>query len=245
MKKTISHFLLILTLGLLLAGCGKTDGSGKAGKGAVNEAGESEIGVHHKVYHFRLEGLTKEGKDQWYLEGKFAKVVGSDVIIRDIKGEGSKGDIEAVLIADGGVYNKETGVTELKGNVLIATSDNGRISMDYARWDTSKEEITTDSDVKIEHSGITLDGTGAIVKPNQEWAELTKNIKAIDSTKRIITCEGPLQVNYKKRVAIFNNNVVIVDPEGKICAEKLIAYFNPDTREIERLEWIGDVKAVY
>ncbi|NQT21893.1 MAG: LPS export ABC transporter periplasmic protein LptC [Candidatus Omnitrophica bacterium] len=240
-----SLVIMVLCLVFFLSGCENKSVKKSVTKDIISEDSEEEIAIQHKVHHFKLEGFTKTGKDQWYLEGEFAKVLESDIILSNIKGESFSDKINVVLTADNGVFRRLTGATELEGNVIITTSDNGRLTMDFANWDAAKEEVTTDSSVVIEHSGIILEGKGALVKPKKEWAMLMEGIKAKDSTDRVITCNGPLEVDYKQRRAIFNNEVIITDPDGKICADKLVAYFNPDTREIERLEWIGDVKAVY
>ena len=149
------------------------------------------------------------------------------------------------LTAENGVYNRDTGRTKLIGNVNVISSDGGKLTMDYAEWIADKEEVITDSHVVIEHSGIILEGDGARVLPKQKWAMLKNTIKAVDSNGRIITCDGPLEVDYEKKEAIFSNNVRVTEGETKLRADKMIAYFNPDTKAIERIQWVGDVEVVY
>ena len=108
-----------------------------------------------------------------------------------------------------------------------------------------QQEIKTDSRIKIIHSGVTLKGTGARVLPRQKWAILQKKIRANDTENRIITCDGPLEVDYKERKAIFNNNVEIKEKEGMINANKVVAYIDPEKKTIEKIEWLGDVKCTY
>ena len=95
------------------------------------------------------------------------------------------------------------------------------------------------------HNGIVLEGEGASVLPKKKWAILEKNIRVTDLSDRIITCDGPLEVDYNNRKAIFNNNVEIIEKEGSMYANKVIAYFDPDKRIIEKIEWLGDVKCTY
>ncbi|MCK4463470.1 MAG: LPS export ABC transporter periplasmic protein LptC, partial [Candidatus Omnitrophica bacterium] len=249
--------LLAMTIALigfifLIGGCGKKSVGEKSGekiektvRAEVGDRSKEEIDIKHKVHGFKLEGFTKTGENQWYIEGDFAKIIDKDIILNSIKGESFGKDISVILTADKGIYNRGSGLTELNGNVIVTTSDGGKVSMDFARWDAKKGEIETDSHVIIEHGGIMLEGRGALVRPKQKWAMLEKEIKVRDASNRVITCDGPLEVDYGKREAVFNNNVQILDTEGRMSANKLVAYFDPDTRTIERIEWIGDVECIY
>ncbi len=250
-----SHILatiLIIGFVFLVSGCGKKSVGEKSGekiektlKAEVGDRAKQDLDIKHKVHNFKLEGFTKSGENQWCIGGDFAKIIDKDIILSNIKGENFGKDISVILTADKGIYNRGTGLTELSGNVIVTTSDGAKVSMDFARWDANKEEIETDSHVIIEHGGIILEGRGALVRPKQKWAMLQKEIKVRDASNRVITCDGPLEVDYEKSEAVFNNNVQIIDTEGRMSANKLIAYFDPDTRTIERIEWIGDVECTY
>lgn len=241
-----SSFLIMLCLVFLVAGCGEKSVGEKIEDTIKSERGdEKAIDIKHRVHHFKLEGFTKKGDDQWYLEGEFAKLIDSDIVLSKIKGKTLDKDLTVMLTADNGIYNRISGCTELKGNVIITTSDGGKVTMDFARWNAAEEEVKTDSHVRIEHGSIVLEGMGALVRPKEKWAILEKEIKATDISKRVITCDGPLEVDYEKRRAIFNNNVEITDPQSKMYANKVVAYFDPEKRSIEKVEWLGDVKCIY
>ena len=53
------------------------------------------------------------------------------------------------------------------------------------------------------------------------------------ATKTTITCDGPLELNYKKNRASFLNNVKVEDREGNIFADRIDVYYNPTTRRIK------------
>ena len=90
-----------------------------------------------------------------------------------------------------------------------------------------------------------VEGLGALVMPQKKWAVINKNVKMSDKNGRVITCNGPLEVDYEERKAILKNNVKIIDTEGTMYADEMIAYFDSDKRQIEKIEWLGNVKAVY
>ncbi len=207
---------------------------------------ESNLQYRQEVTSFKLEGFAKNGENQWSVQGQFANIVDPDVMLKSIYGKSVSKQMSVTITADRGIYNKETRSAELKGNVIAVMSDGGRAIMDTAHWNAGDEEITTESPLRIEHSGIILVGVGGIVRPQKEWAMVFKNIRMCDTNGRVITCDGPLEVSYKEKKATLNNNVVIVDPEqGQISADTVIAYFDPEKKEIEKIEWFGNVKAVY
>ncbi|MDD5440165.1 MAG: LPS export ABC transporter periplasmic protein LptC [Candidatus Omnitrophica bacterium] len=213
----------------------------------VKDQGASPESLEYKqeVQNFKLEGFSKTGDNQWSVQGKFADIMEPDVVLKSIVGESKGSNVSATITAERGTYNKDTRSAELKGNVVVLMNDGGKAYMDHAQWNANDEEITTDSPVRIIHSGVTLEGVGALVRPQKEWALVTTSIKLTDTKGRVITCDGPLEVDYKARKAILNKNVKIVDAQGTMYADQVIAYFNAEKKEIDRIEWIGNVKAVY
>ena len=67
---------------------------------------------------------------------------------------------------------------------------------------------------------------GAIGKPGLNKVTLKKNVraemtpepgrKAEDKVKVIITCDGPLDIDYARNVAVFKNNVKIDREDSQI-----------------------------
>ncbi len=45
--------------------------------------------------------------------------------------------------------------------------------------------------------------------------------------KIVITCDGPLDIDYDKNIAVFNNNVKVEKPDLTIYSDKMQVYFTP------------------
>ena len=245
-------FIIVMICGISLLGCGKDAPGTKSAKKLerhlmekASGAEDEELSYRQEVRNFKLEGFSKAGTSKWSVHGEFANIVEPDIFFKRLDGESLSDEMTIAITADSGIYNKNSRSAELKGNVVVTLSDGGKVYMDHARWNAGNEEIITDSPIKIEHSGIVLEGRGAIVKPQSEWAVIEHNIRMVDKSGRIINCEGPLEVDYKHNKAILKKNVEIIDEDGTIQADQVTAYFNVDTRQIERIEWLGNVKAVY
>ncbi|MDD4203182.1 MAG: LPS export ABC transporter periplasmic protein LptC [Candidatus Omnitrophica bacterium] len=244
MKKA---YLTLLLIGIvLLGGCGVKDLTEQADQPIIDIDENIEVPeFEQEVQHFKLEGFSKDNKNKWAVEGGFANIVDPNIILDTIQGSSISEDMTVNIKSDSGVYNRQTKETELTGNVVISLSDGGQVFMDHAKWNPQTEKIETDSPVKIVHSGVIIDGLGGMVKVQEEWAILYKNITMKDLEQRIITCDGPLEVVYSENRAILNNNVLIIDPEGTMRSDKVIVHFDEDKRAITEVEWIGNVEAVY
>ena len=57
-----------------------------------------------------------------------------------------------------------------------------------------------------------------------------------------ITCRGPLEVDYKNHVALFQNNVRVVDQRGEITSDQMEVFFDKDLETIQRIIATGNVR---
>jgi lipopolysaccharide assembly outer membrane protein LptD (OstA) len=81
----------------------------------------------------------------------------------------------------------------------------------------------------------------------EEQAQLLSETVVGQKNKQptIITCDGPLEIDYDKEIATFNNNVKADQGEqGQMYADKMEAYFEFKNKKILRLKSIGNVKIV-
>ena len=58
----------------------------------------------------------------------------------------------------------------------------------------------------------------------------------------LITSDGPMDVNFSKKIALFKDNVVVIDPQGKVISDEMKVYFAKETNEIKKIECKGNVK---
>jgi hypothetical protein len=57
-----------------------------------------------------------------------------------------------------------------------------------------------------------------------------------------ITCDGPLAFDYEKGTATFERNVHVVDPNGELFSDTLVAYLDHRTHAIRYAEATGHVR---
>ncbi|MCK4859066.1 MAG: LPS export ABC transporter periplasmic protein LptC [Candidatus Omnitrophica bacterium] len=57
-----------------------------------------------------------------------------------------------------------------------------------------------------------------------------------------ITCDGCLEVDNLKKKAVFEENVVVHNKDGKISADKIEVFFNEENKKIVKIVAIGNVQ---
>ncbi len=199
--------------------------------------------VTEQVKSFSITGFSDSGKKAWEMEGKSANIFSDIIDLSDINADSYGDDVKVNLKADEGVFDRTSNDVELRKNVIIVTDEGTTLTTEVLNWDAAKELIRTDEDVFIQRKDMDITGTGASAKPDLKIARIDKNISV--NTKdppALITCDGPLEVDYDKNVAYFNNNVKLIDSETTIDADKATAYFQPKEKSLKKVVCKGNVK---
>lgn len=201
--------------------------------------------VTEKVQSFSLQGFSETGEMIWQIEGRSADIYSEIIDLTGINADSYGKDITVNLKSDKGVFNRKTNNIQLKQNVVVVTSDGGRLTTESLSWDAEKELISTQEYVRIEHQEMDATGLGAQAKPNLKKAQLNRDVRVnIKKPPTVITCGGPLEIDYSNNIAYFNDNVNLDDNKARISTDKAIAYFNPEQRSLTRVLCEGNVRIV-
>ncbi len=212
--------------------------------GQINQANTSVVPGDIKdvkesaqqVGDFTLSGSGEKGKKAWDLAGKSADIYNDVVKLKDVVGNnyGEKDSIN--LTADNGDFNKASGVVHLEKNVVITTSSGAKLTTDSLDWDRKQQIVSTLDKVNLARSDMNLSGDGAKGRMALKQVMLEKNVRLDIKTlekqsgkkeKIVITCDGPLDIDYDKNIAVFNNNVKVEKSDLTIYSDKLEVYFTP------------------
>lgn len=196
-----------------------------------------------EIRSFSLSGFSESGKKTWQVEGKTANILSESIALSEVDADIYGEKVKANITSDSGMFDRKTNDIELIGNVVMVTDEGTRLTTDKMAWQAQQELITTDEHVLIERSDMDIDGTGASARPNLKVAQLNKDIRVnVKDPVAVITCDGPLQVDYNNNVAYFNNNVKLDDGKTQIDADKSTAYFDPERRTLSKVVSQGNVK---
>jgi len=190
-----------------------------------------------QINEFTLAGYAEKGKKSWDLAGKTADIFTNTVKLTDVVGNlyGKEEDVN--LTAQKGDFNKADGKVHLEKDVVITTTSGTRLTTDSLDWDRRAQLVTTPDVVHITRDNMVTNGTGAVGKMGLKQVTLQKDVtvdilpqkkgeQAPDMKEKVvITCDGPLEVDYEKNIAYFNKNVKVEREDSTIYSDKMDVYF--------------------
>jgi LPS export ABC transporter protein LptC len=248
-KKLSFIFIFLLGFNSLLGA-----GQKQAARKQQPQAQEPE----QKMLDFSLVGYTQKGRKTWEVAGKSADIF-SDIVRLTSVNANVYGEEENInLVGDKGAYDKASGKMHLQDNVIITTQSGGRLITDSLDWDRASQMVTTADVVNIEKQNLKARAKGLEGQPNLKKVFLKEDVQvelqgeqgagdALLASKEptVITCDGPLEIDYEKETAIFNTNVKVNQKEqGDMYADKMEAYFDFKNKKILRIKSMGNVKIV-
>lgn len=190
-----------------------------------------------QIMDFSLSGFGEKGKKAWDISGKSADIFTDIIKLNDVVGNFYGKDENIKLTANKGDFNKQSGSVHLEENVVITTSSGAKLTTNSLDWDRKNQLVSTKELVNIEKENMVTVAQGATGKTNLNTVTLQKDVQVdINPTqeeldaqgagnKTVITCDGPLEINYEKNIAVFNNNVKVDSNGTLIYSDKMDVYF--------------------
>ncbi len=207
-----------------------------------DENGEISADLEQRVLSFTMDGRSPKGVKQWHLEGSSAEIVEDDIYLKDLSAIAYGENVTIYLTSKNGIYNRGKGEVELMGNVVVVSDDGFSLTTEKAKWSQNTKDIFTDSVINIEREALIAKGEGGKANSEMGTATLYKNVTVKMEPDTIIYCDGPLEIDYNKKVASFYNNVQVKDKEGKLFSDRLIVEFDPETEKFKQVTAEGNVK---
>jgi LPS export ABC transporter protein LptC len=219
---------------------------------ALNLYAKSEVATtesDQQISDFSLAGYGERGRKSWDISGKSADIFTEVIKLKDVIGNMYGKEENIKLTADRGDFNKVDGKIHMEQNVIITTSSGTRLTTNSLDWDRKNQLVTTSDPVNIKRADMVVDAIGAKGETNLKKVALEKNIRlditpaanqekkddqgkkdkdkdaAAQENKIIITCDGPLDIDYEKNIATFNNNVKVERQDSIIYSDKMDVYF--------------------
>lgn len=237
---------------------------------AQNSAPSQE--ADQQISDFSLTGFGERGKKTWDLNGKSADIFNDIIKLKDIIGNMYGVSENIKLTANKGDFDKKEGKMHLEDNVIITTSSGAKLTTDSLDWDRKNNIVRTEAEVNIERQNMTTQAQGAIGHTDLKQVTLQKDVTVNitpaekdntpkgqgDKSKIVITCDGPLDIDYEKNIATFNNNVKVDRQDSQIYSDRMDVYFSSDKKDkpkteadfgitassIDKIVAIGNVKIV-
>ena len=205
-------------------------------------------GSSHKVYSFSFSKYTTAGDKEIEIEGDSADVFTRSVILKNVIAKAYAEESPVTITADRGTIDKATSKVRLDRNVVATTENGTRLLTETLDIFPTRKMLETKAQAEVKKDNISVEGLGAIgdsrlkkVKFRKKVTVIVKNPESQTGKPTVITCDGPLIVEYDQNIARFHDNVVAEDERGKLRADTMDVYYNKTTRRISKIVAVGNV----
>ncbi len=192
---------------------------------------------------FSLSGFGEKGKKSWDLTGKQADIASEVIKLNDIESNFYGEQENMKLTANRGDFDRLKGSLHLENDVIITTTSGARLTTNSLDWDRKEQLVTTSDSVNIVKGGVTIDGLGARANTGLNMVNFEKDVKVQINNSALsggpakdkieIICDGPLEVDYQKNLAVFRNNVKVMTRDGLIESDLMEVYFLSDKGDVK------------
>lgn len=123
---------------------------------------------------------TCRGKKAWEIKADNAEVFKDEAKLKNIKVKFFlEGDNFFTIVANNGKINTLSKDFTVTGDVVINSDKELNLQTDTLSWNSQKEEISTNSSVKITQNNFIITGEGLKLLPRSQRAEILRNVKII------------------------------------------------------------------
>ena len=211
---------------------------------ATGSAGVPGRPVADVVSTFTLVGHTESGRKKWEVRGQTADLLADTVHLSPVSAK-SFGKVEVHLTADRGQFNKANQDVHLQDNVVAVTSDGARLVTDSLDWVQTSETGTTRDPVTVTRPGMKAVGLGGVGRPKLKKVRLERDVTVTlegQDGVTVITCDGPMEVDYGRHRARFFRNVLVRDAKGFVQADRMDVTLDSVTSRMEKATFWGHVE---
>jgi len=212
---------------------------------------EAKSQPEQKFQGFNLQGYTDDGHKEWDVNGDTADIEGSKIKLSNVDAN-TYGEEQMNIKAQIGIIDQTSGEMHLEKDVVITTERGTKLLTDSLDWDREEDLVTTEDDVLIIDENFIVTGKGMSARPGLKTAQVKKDVTVkIDMNTEennedenpplTITSDGPMVIDQAKHVATFDDNVVAVQADQTLNADRMEVYFNEEMNAIHKLICIGNV----
>jgi len=202
----------------------------------------------HKVYVFSFSKYSVDGEKELEIEGDSANLLAKTVDLMNVVAKAYAQEVPVTITADEGYYDKTKEKVHFQKNVVATTEDGARLLTESLDIVPSSRIMETEVQTAVKKDNINIDGVGAHGDSHLKKVKFKKNVKVViqnqdaaAKTPTVITCDGPLVIDYEKNIAHFRDNVISEDARGRLLADKMDVYYNREKKGVSKIIAIGNV----
>lgn len=201
-----------------------------------------------KVYTFSFSKYDTNGKKELVIEGDSANIFSENILFDNVLAKAFAEDSPITITADSGVFDKSTSNVHLHKNVIATTKTGTRLLTEALDIDSNHKTVETTVEAKVKRENINVEGIGATGDSELKKVNFKRNVTVvIQSTNAenqlptVITCDGPLEIDYERNIAHFSKNVVAKDNRGQLVADFMDVFYSNATKKVYKIIATGNV----
>lgn len=203
-----------------------------------------------KFQGFNLQGYDDRGEKAWNVNGDTADIMGSEIILSNVDAN-TFGEQKMNVTAKTGTVDQASGKMHLEEDVVITSEDGKRLMTDSLDWNRTEDLVTTEDDVVITDERMMATGKGMKARPGLKTAKINEDVTVMIETETeekeesktvTITSDGPMVIDQAESVATFEDNVVGVQGDRTLKADRMEVYFDKEMTTIKKMICLGNVE---
>ena len=209
---------------------------------------ESQNKATQKVYSFSFSKYDTSGKKELEIEGDSANIFSKNILFTNVLAKAFAEDSPITITADNGVFDKSTSNVHLEKNVIATTNTGTRLLTEKLDINPNDKTVETNVHAKVKRENIHVEGIGAAgdsqlkkVNFNKNVTVVVQNVDTETKIPTVITCDGPLEIDYEKNIAHFSKNVVAKDERGRLFADFMDVFYSQASKKIYKIIATGNV----
>jgi LPS export ABC transporter protein LptC len=151
-------------------------------RGRWAQSVNTEAGQTKADYRIKEVNLQEEMKDgvRWQLEADQAETYeqAGKTILRKVRIQIQEPDRSWIVTGDEGEMTQASKDVELKGNVILLSSEGMRLETTRLRWDANGQRAWTDEPVTVYQKGTVVKGKGLDARVGERNTEIKGRIRA-------------------------------------------------------------------
>ncbi len=201
-----------------------------------------------KVYFFSFTKYDLKGGKEIEIEGDSANILAEKVDLLNVVAKAYAEETPVTITADKGKYDKKLNKVHIEQNVVATTQDGTRMTTDQLDIFPAEHIMENEVQTIVRKNNINVDGVGARGDTNLKRVKFKKNVTVIvqpdnNSTENptVITCDGPLEIDYNRNIAYFKENVVSKDVRGTLRSDTMDVYYSKANKKVSKIVAKGNV----
>ena len=201
-----------------------------------------------KVYFFSFTKYNPTGGKEIEIEGDSANILAETVDLLNVVAKAYAEETPVTITADRGKYEKKTNMVHIEQNVVATTQDGTRMTTESLDIYPDKHILENEVQTVVRKNNINVDGIGARGDTNLKRVKFKKNVtvvvqpdKGSNEDPTVITCDGPLEIDYNQNIAYFKENVIAKDHRGTLYADLMDVYYSKENKKVSKIVARGNV----